>query len=125
MTIAPSAEGVSASVGESRVSCKASLRGDGPAIRPGLRRVLVSDLVVRGQDLGVPGPASRPLWAGLGALGVALLVLGELRFGAAPIAVAWTSAPLLAALWMGGRDLRLWAETARLLHAMGSVAPNL
>lgn len=112
--IAPSGDGVEASVGQSQARCRASLRGDGPALRPGLRRVLVQDLKVGGEAIDPPGPESRPLWAAVGGLLGLALALGELRFGAMPAAVAWTSAPLLLALLLGGRDTRLWAETARL-----------
>ncbi len=113
VSIAPTAEGVVATVGETATRCTVQARGSGPVIRPGLRRVQVSALVVGEEVVPAPGPEGRPLWALAGAVTGLMFCLLELtRLPSS--AVLLSTAPLLLAIWLGPRDLRLWAETARL-----------
>lgn len=111
--ITPGDEGVDVEVSGVQAHCQVTARGLGPVIRPGLRRVQLRDLRVGELTVAAPGPPLRPLWALTGALAALAIVLLELtRLPVQP--VLWTTAPLLLALAMDGRDLRLWAETARL-----------
>jgi len=112
-SITPTDQGVDAEVLGVTAHCPVTARGLGPVIRPGLRRVQLRDLRVGELTVAPPGPPLRPLWALTGALAVLALVLLELaRLPVQP--VLWTTAPLLLALALDGRDLRLWAETARM-----------
>ncbi len=113
VSVAPTEEGIVATVGGTAARCQAQARGSGPVIRPGLRRVQIRELMIGEEAIAAPGPEHRALWALGGAtLGLALTALELSRLPS--LAVIWSTAPLLLALLLGQRDLRLWAETARL-----------
>ncbi len=113
VALLPEPNGVRANVGDASVVCTARLPAAGPALRPGLRAVQVRDLRLGQQTVPGPGPQLRPLWWLAGALLSAGLVGLELWLGARAVLVALTTLPLLLALPLETRDLRLWAETAR------------
>lgn len=111
--ITPTQDGVTVSVDGQQATCRGVARGGPPALRPGLRRVLVSELALDGAPLPPPGPQHRALWWLGGALLGALLAAAELALGARAAVVALTAAPLLLAGWLAPRDLRSWAEALR------------
>ena len=111
--IEPMPNGVEVEVDGVSTLCLATLPQSGPALRAGLRRVQVRDLVVGQVPVPAPGPHLRLLWwAGGAALCVGLVAL-ELWSGAAAALVALTTLPLLLAAAFLGVDVRTFAETAR------------
>lgn len=93
--------------------CRTMVRGGGPTIRPGLRRVGVSDLRINDAQVPPPGPHGHLLWWTVGGLLGAALVWLEQKRGARPALVALTSSPLLLAGGLAWRDLGPWVEAFR------------
>lgn len=113
VAVLPEEGGLIVTVDKTTVRCQASVRGAGPALRPGLRRVLVSELRVGEELVPDPGPEGRDVWRAVGAGLAAVLVALELAGGARIGLVALTTLPLLLCWALAPLDLRLWAETAR------------
>ena len=111
--ITPTQTGATVTVAGQTVTCAGLSRGGGPALRPGLRRVLVSELSIDGTPVAPPGPRLRPLWWLAGAALGGLLALAEVALGARAALIALTSLPLLLAGWLAPRDLQSWAEAFR------------
>lgn len=111
--IQPAGQGVEVQVGGVKATCDVAIENHGPLVRPGLRRVGLSDLSVAGKVAPAPGPGLRPLWALGGALVAALIAAVELFFGTRRAWVVLTTAPLMLALPLHGVDAALFLETAR------------
>ena len=106
--------GLDAEVGGVRVHCPVALPAHGPALRGGLRRVQVEEIVVGGSPLPSPGPHGRLFWW-LGGAVLLSLVVGLEATLAVPSGVGLVSSfPLLLVLPLLGLDLSSLAETARL-----------
>ncbi|MFT4977092.1 MAG: hypothetical protein ACI8S6_002997, partial [Myxococcota bacterium] len=111
--IVPTTRGADVTVDGQTVSCAGIARGGPPALRPGLRRVLIEDLALDGTPVPGPGPHRRPLWLLTGALLGSALAAAELALGGRAAIIALTSTPLLLAGWLAPRDLQSWAEALR------------
>lgn len=121
--------GLEVTVGGVTARCTVPVRGEAPVIRPGLRRVQISELNINNIDISAPGPDWRAPAVILGALlGLTVAAL-ELLAGVRASLSILTSAPLLLAGWLGPQDLRLWAETARWVWLpvpwLGALLPGL
>ncbi len=112
-SIRPIRGGVQVTVGDSVATCPARVGHRSPAIRSGLRRVQVSQITLGDHPARPPGAGLHLVWPLIGAGLCALVIYAELWMGAEATLVALTTGPLLGVLLLLGRDLRLWAETAR------------